>query len=79
MEADDISKNGLAVDFSFRLVTRELSIVAPNDDEDEMVVFFFFMLIVPGEGGGKIPLPPSDVLIAYRLDCNGLRYLLAMP
>ena len=76
MEADDISENGLAVDFSFRLVTRELSIVAPNDDEGEMVVFFFFVLIVPGGGGVKIPLPPDDVLIACWLDCDGLRHLL---
>ncbi len=76
MEADDISENGLAVHFSFRVVTRELSIVAPNDDEGEMVVFFFCVLIVPGGGEVKIPLPPDDVLIACWLVCDGLRHLL---
>ena len=76
MEAYDISKNGLAVDFSFRLVTRELSIAAPNDDEGEIVVFFFSVLIVLGGGEVKMPLPPDDVLIACWLDCDGLRHLL---
>ena len=71
-----MSENGLAGDFSFRVVTREVSIAASNEDEGEMVVFFISVLIVSGGGEVKIPLPPDDVLIACWLVCDGLRHLL---
>ena len=73
-----MSENGLAGDFSFRVVTREVSIAASNDDEGEMVVFFISVLIVPGGGEVKIPLPPDDVLISGRFDFNLLQHLLIL-
>ena len=76
LDADDINKNGLVVDFLSRLVTRELSSAATNDDDGKILVFFFSVLIVSRGGEGKIPFPLDDVFITCRLDCNRLRHLL---
>ena len=69
MDAADISKNGLVVNFVFQLVTQEVSSAAPNDDGGEIVVFVFFSVLIVPRGGRKvkISLPSNNVFITCRL------------